>query len=109
MINLLIDDSQADDYLMKTNKEFLEFSEDFSMRPWYLHPYAQTSLLINECVNLSMIIAGGNIKLIEPPGGRKDRYTSVSYMNYFAHLLDQNLLKEYSNDEQKFLSLTLIG
>ena len=108
MINLLVDETIAEDYLTKTNKEFLEFSDDFSMRPWYLMPYVQTSLMVNESVNLSMAIAGGNIKLVEPSGSRKDRFTSLAYGNYFASLLDKDLLKEFDNDEATFLNLTMV-
>ncbi len=109
MLGLLVEEVAAEDYLTKTNKEFLEFSDDFSMRPWYLHPYVQTTLLVNESVNLAMAIAGGNIKLVEPVGARKDRFTSVAYGNYFAMLLDQELLKERESVDTNFLKYTFIG
>ena len=64
--------------------------------------------MVNESVNLSMAIAGGNIKLVEPSGSRKDRFTSLAYGNYFASLLDKDLLKEFDNDEATFLNLTMV-
>jgi len=70
----------------------------------------QTSLFINESIALEMMLQNGLIKLIEPPGARKDRYTSVSYLNYYVSLMDTQLLKEkYSgNDDEEFLSLSRV-
>lgn len=99
MISFLISEMEADEYLSKTNKDFLKYNDEFSERAWYLHPYAQTNELINEMVSLSMELVNGNIKLKEPSGGRKDRYTSVSYMNYYASFLDLNILKEKKNND----------
>ena len=43
------------------------------------------------------------VKLKEQNGQRKDRWSSVSYGNYFANILERDLRKqdeeEYSNDE----------
>lgn len=98
MISFLITEMDADEYLTKTNKDYLKYTDSFSERAWYLHPYSQTNELINEMVSLSMELVNGNIKLKEPSGGRKDRYTSVSYMNYIASYLDNNILKERSSN-----------
>jgi len=73
--------------------------EHTSKKAWVLHPHVQTSLLINECVNLSMSVSGGYIKLTEPHGARKDRYTCLSYANYYASFLDSVLLREEDDDE----------
>ncbi len=99
MISFLITELDADEYLTKTNKDYLKYTDTFSERAWYLHPYTQTQELINEMVSLSMELVSGNIKLKEPTGGRKDRYTSVSYMNYIASYLDSNILKEKSSGD----------
>ena len=95
MFGLLIDETGAEDYLIRSSysKEFLS-NDDISAKAWFLAPYVQTSLFINECINLSMVQSAGNIKLVENPGGRKDRFTSVSYGNYFVSLFDQDLLRE---------------
>lgn len=98
MISFLITEMDADEYLTKTNKDYLKYTDSFSERAWYLHPYSQTNELINEMVSLSMELVNGNIKLKEPSGGRKDRYTSVSYMNYIASYLDNNILKERNSN-----------
>ena len=46
-------------------------------------PYAQTSLMINELINLEHEIRGTNVKIKERSGMRKDRYSSLEY-NYYA-------------------------
>jgi hypothetical protein len=67
--------------------------------------------MINESIALEMAPAQGLIKLVEPAGSRKDRYTSVSYMNYYVSLMDTDLLKDkYSDwdDEMEFLGVSLV-
>lgn len=99
MISFLINEVDADEYLLKTNPDYLKYNDEISERAWFLHPYIQYSNMINESVSLSMSIVGTNIKLTEPSGGRKDRYTSVSYGNYFiATVLDPTIRKDGEND-----------
>lgn len=98
LISFLIPEQEAEEYLIKKKKDYLKYSDNFSERAWYLHPYRQTSELVNESVALSMKLISGNIKLEEPNGARKDRYISVAYMNYFATFLDKNILKEKNDD-----------
>lgn len=59
-------------------------------------PYIQTDALINEMVLLESEInsATGFLKLKEQSGKRKDRYTSLSYGNFYASLLEKDLLKQ---------------
>lgn len=95
MISFLIPEADAEDYLIKNIPEYMKTSEEVSEKAWYLHPYIQTGALVNECVALSMSIVNGMIKLKEPNGSRKDRYTSVSYGNYFVStVLDPRIRKE---------------
>lgn len=53
-------------------------------------PYMQTTLLINEMMNLEMEIneTNGLIKLKEQGRSRKDRYSALSYLNYIASELE---------------------
>lgn len=111
MIGFLTDETIAEDWLSKSSvsKEFLD-STDMTARSWFLAPYVQTSLLINECINLSMTMVSGNIKLIESPGSRKDRYSSLLYANHFCSLIDKTLLREEDQDDfALILSLTQAG
>ena len=58
-----------------------------------------------------MTPANGLVKLIEPTGSRKDRYTSVSYLNYYVSLMDTDLLRDkYTSwdDEMEFLGVSLV-
>lgn len=99
MINFLVNEREAEEYLLKTNVEYLKTNNDISERAWLLHPYVQYANMINESVSLSMSLNNGLIKLTEPSGGRKDRYTSVSYGNYFiTTVLDPTIRKERTND-----------
>jgi hypothetical protein len=110
LFDFLASDTDAEDYLIKTNKEFLETKEELSLRTWFLHPYVQTNLLVGECLNLEMSVVSGAIKLDEG-NGLKDRYTSVSYMNYFiSTVLDRELLKQddSTSDEEAILAITQV-
>lgn len=100
MWNFLVDEQEGEEYLMnsKYKKEFL--SGDSYTRAWYKHPYIETSLFINESISLSMKLLSGNIKLVENSNARKDRYTSVSYGNYFASLLDKDLIMEEEIEDE---------
>ena len=55
-------------------------------------PYIQTSLLINEMINLERVSKDGEpIKLKEPSTKRKDRYSSTGYAVYVAKQLELEL------------------
>jgi hypothetical protein len=101
MWNLLVDEKEAEEYLIRSKyqKEF-NILENSSIRSWYLAPYIQTSLTINECINLSMKLLAGNIQLTEDSGARKDRYTVISYANYFASFFDKDLVRETDNQDE---------
>jgi len=107
MFGFLVDEMSAEDYLIKSSyqKEYLD-QDDPTAKSWFLAPYVQTSLLINECINLSMTVSIGNIKLTEVPGSRKDRFSSLLYGTYYASILDQELLKEDNYDpSEEMMSL----
>lgn len=110
MWNFLISENDAEEHLIKTYKDFMTLDSE-SNRPFYINPYLQTSLLIGECVNLDMTLVNGNIKLVEKEGNYKDRYSSVSYLNYVATFFDKELLKEIddSNDFDSILNVTMIA
>lgn len=97
-INFLIPDMEAEEYLLKHNNDFMKISDVYSEKAWYLYPYVQTNALINECVSLEKSLNGAYLTLKEPNGARKDRYSSLAYLNYFATLLDKNIMKEESKE-----------
>ena len=73
-----------------------------------MNPYVQEGLLIGECVNLDMSLYDGMIRLVEKTGNYKDRYSTLSYVNWVISDFDKDLLKEFDNDEATFLNLTMV-
>ncbi|MFA7689399.1 MAG: hypothetical protein WCX96_04870 [Bacilli bacterium] len=62
-------------------------------------PYKQTSALINEMLNLEQIPNDkGLVKLKEPRGKRKDRYSSVSYANWVISEIEKENFKKVGKD-----------
>lgn len=92
--HFLSSDVDGEEYLIKTNKEFLEIKDDSYSRSFYISPYVNTDFLVSECCNLELSLVNGLIKLTEPSGGWKDRYSTVSYANWFISFLDNEIMKE---------------
>lgn len=92
LISFLIDDNEAETYLTKTYKEFANVN-NIDIRAWMLMPYIETGLLVNETINLEYTVVSGNIKLETTGSARKDRYTSCSYGNFVASILEKDLLR----------------
>lgn len=68
-------------------------------------PYINTTLLINELVNLQHEESGGKIKVSEKSNMRKDRYSSLSYNYYVATILESKLKRRnnsYSSGQEIF-------
>lgn len=101
LLRFLVDENEAEDFLIrKGNKDILD-QNDSSIRAYLLSAYVQTTLMINECISLEMSVLGqGVIKLQEASSGRKDRFTSVSYLNWMVSLMDIELLKEDGNEDE---------
>lgn len=59
-------------------------------------PYVNTTLLINELINLQHEESSGLIKIYEKSGMRKDRYSSLSYNYWVACQLENNMRKKRS-------------
>lgn len=62
-------------------------------------PYVNTTLLINELINLQYEEQNGLIKISEKSGMRKDRYSSLSYNYWVACQLEKNIRKRASTSE----------
>lgn len=99
LIRLLVDESKAEDEIGKriANKgKKAEFVlSDINKKIDMMYPYAQTSALIAEMVALETKELNSKVKLERVSGKRKDRYSSLSYCNWFASMLDKELLKEF--------------
>jgi hypothetical protein len=91
-VKLLVSENEAEEFL-NTNKNFAKLPEEIKVK--FRMPYIQTSLLINEMMNLeSELTDSGLIKLREQGSYRKDRYSSLSYGNYIAKQLEIKLNKK---------------
>jgi len=94
--DFLIGDAEAEEFLLKNHKELL--TDDSELKVFLLQVYVQTNLLVGECLNLNMERVNGRIKLTETPGSHKDRYTSVSYLNYIVYKYFDPTIKKVDDD-----------
>lgn len=100
MIELLIDEMSGRDYLIEKMGLLNKSPEEQAL---LLKPYVQTTILVNELVNLEHEIKGGYVRVFETGRNRKDRYSSLAYCNYFANILQKNLKKKRTpSDPSKF-------
>jgi hypothetical protein len=99
MWEFLIHQIDAENYLLDSQPEYMSNATDNNIGAFFLNPYVQTTLLIDECMNLETSFVNNNIKLSRP-NGRKDRYTSVSYANFFAEILDRAYMRETNYDSE---------
>ncbi len=95
MIDLLISNTEAIDEITAIFPEYASASVETQL--WFESPYLETVALINEMINLEYE-RGDQTGLIKISNNmdRKDRYTSVSYGNYFARLLENDMLSDSS-------------
>lgn len=96
-IKLLCSEIEGRDYLAE-NEKVLKYTEDERNR--VIATYYQTTKLINEMINLEGETKGGYIKLVEPSGHRKDRYSSLAYALYYIKMLESDL-RAQKKDEDK--------
>lgn len=76
-INMLIDDINIEEQLAKNTKGYSKLSE--KQKALMIVPYLQTTLMINELINLQHEVSGSLIKVKERSGMRKDRVSSCLY------------------------------
>lgn len=68
-------------------------------------PYINTTLLINELINLQYESSNGLIKIQEKTGMRKDRYSSLSYNYWVACQLELSIRKKTSSSSNNIKDL----
>lgn len=106
-INLLINDTNIEEQLSKI-RGYGKLSE--IQQVGMKMPYIQTTLLINELINLSHDTSGGLIKVKEKSGMRKDRYSSLQYGYALLQELSKGLKpKTNSNDLLQKLAAQVHG
>ena len=93
-INLLVSEFDAEELV----KKIRGFSKMMPMEQAKIKaPYAQTSLMINELINLDHEVKGTNIKIKEKPGMRKDRFSSMEYSYWCVQQLALKLKPKKEN------------
>lgn len=99
-IDLLINHGDAIDDILPKIHEYANAVDSETML-FYERPYLETQELISEMVALEYEKGQqtGALRIYETGTNTKDRYTSVSYGNYFAALLEQDLLSDNSDYE----------
>ena len=101
-IDFLINYNQASEEILSKMPEYSKACElGVDEQTFYEKPYYETQELISEMVNLTYERKEqtGAIVVSEQGANRKDRYSSCSYLCYFASLLEQDLLSDNSDYE----------
>jgi hypothetical protein len=93
-ISFLIDDLQFQQALTE-NKSYMSLSTEEKAQLQI--GYVQTTLLVNEAINLSSEWRNGRLKLTEPRNGYKDRIVATAYFNMIA----TKIINKLERDEQK--------
>jgi hypothetical protein len=95
-IGLLINESEFRDNAVKQDERYLNKSAEERLK--IEMPYIQTTIMVNETINLEYTINNGKIRVQEVGKARKDRYTTLAYGNWFIGMLEQDILRK--NDEE---------
>lgn len=90
-VRLLISEFDAEDALQEI-KGYMDLNAGDALNVKL--PYIQTSLLINELINLEYETKNNVIKVKEKTGMRKDRYSSLSYNIYVAKQIEREKTAE---------------
>lgn len=100
-INLLVNEYDCDEYLIQNVKGYKNKSELEQLD--YKHQYMETTLLVNELINLQHKIEGGSVKIKERPGMRKDRYSSLAYNFWVMKQYELKLSNDYREEQDEIL------
>ena len=100
-VDLLVDFKTATEEILPNYKEYIS-TDDGNIAATYESPFLETQALISETTGLvyEKKEQTGVIIIKEQGANRKDRYTSVSYGNYFASLLERDLISQ--NEDYEF-------
>ena len=99
-IKLLVNELEGRDFLVEKQGILKKSPEE---QAYKIRPYAQTTALINELINLQSQIYNGFVRIRERGRNRKDHYSSLSYGNYLARILERDLKK--TKKKTGFISL----
>lgn len=99
-INLLASEFEAEEFVKKIRGYSKMTSRDQLLLKL---PYVQTSLMVNELINLEHEVKGTNIRVFERSGMRKDRFSSLEY-NYYIVQQELALKLKPKNTNMKNLA-----
>lgn len=99
-IDLPVTYEKAKEDILPNIKEYL-MAEDGDTQVFYESPFLETQALINETTSLiyEKKVQTGITVIKERGNNRKDRYTSVSYGNYFYEQLEKDLAAQSEDYE----------
>lgn len=94
-IDFLVSYNVASEDILPNIKEYVD-EKDLFKKSFFDQPFWETQAFVAEAANLQYekMEQTGIVKISEQGNNRKDRYTSVSYGNYFADLLETDLLQD---------------
>lgn len=95
-VKLLIHEKESDDYL-ENIKGYNSLPDELKFK--FKLPYIQTTMLINEMINLEAEFNDlGAVKLKEQRSARKDRYSSFSYLLFMVDYLNRKNRRQSKQD-----------
>lgn len=103
-VNLLASEFEIEDNL-KSIKGYNSMSVEDKTRLQL--PYIQTTLLVNELINLEYEAKGVNIQVHEKSGMRKDRVSSIGYNCWVVSQLEKKLKNKNTSFEETLKILSL--
>ena len=92
-IHLPVDYDDGLDYLNK-HYNYYKMDNPDNLKQRLLMPYVQTSVFVNEAINLERVIVQGYISAKEKSGRRKDRVMSLVYGLSLAAELESGLAND---------------
>lgn len=91
-INLLVNEFEAEENFRMSVKGYNKLSA--SEKAKMLMPYINTTLLVNELIDLDHEVKGSNVRVFEKKGKRKDRVSSLGYNFYVQSQLALKIKKK---------------
>ena len=103
-IKFLIPDSEIKDNFVKSDDKYLE--KPVEERLALEMPYIQTTMMVNEIINLEHEIINGKIKIKEVGRARKDRYSALAMGNYFISQIEvENLRHKETHEDWEVMTI----
>ncbi|WRK54545.1 hypothetical protein SD457_06375 [Coprobacillaceae bacterium CR2/5/TPMF4] len=96
-LKLLVTEYDGYSYLCDIDKKFENKSDQEQLK--YQESYIETTLLVNEMINLEYEIKNNKVRVYEKSGMRKDRYSSLAYNFWVMKQLEYKLKPDSHDDD----------